>query len=783
MPEYADVDSENEQNNQDIEDNENIEDNDSDDDSNNQDTFSLDQLNQLENPETIIKKLRVPKLLRKYMEMDNIAEDLDEQQRTKIVDICLSGLDADKESRRDWEEKMKKAFDLVKTTIKSKNTPWKDSANIKYPLITSACMHFNARVIPEIVKNDRVVEVRVMVPDDDMHTIDDRASRLSAHMSYQLLGQSDHWLWDTDRALMILPMMGVVFRKSFFNPIIGQPDTMLCLPDEIIINANVSSLESARRITHIQFVSSNDLIENMKAGLYIEYDLKDLCQSYMEPNNDGINIEGKLTTQPVQIYSNNDDYKNQSLYDLDHERAEIHGWLDLDGDNYQEPYIITIHRSSRKLLRISARYNEDSFDYNSNGEMIKINAINNFTDYHFIPDPCGSYYSLGFGMLLLETNETVNTALNQLIDAGTLSNMQSGFIGSGVRINSGDLTFKPGEWKHVPTVAGNVLSQNIVPLPIKEPSVVLFNLMQYLVDSTKTITSITDMMSGDNPPPNQPAATTMAMVEESQKIYSSVLGRIYQSLKKEFQKLFEINKRYLNKQERFIDAEKSGMVFRDDYLINDYGIFPVADPKLSSTVQRVSQAQALLALISDPIINKVEIYKNYLRILKVKNVDNYIVLPDPNAPPPPEQLKTEAEIQHIKMKTAGELMDRELKATELGLKEVEISGKNLHYGGKLAKDKIDSVIQLAQLHNEEPGEDIERAVADEEAMTTSTQQQGIPVGPYNTFKNMQAITNESIAKTHEQINPQPQSQMQQPQLPQNITPVLAEAAGLPQENA
>ena len=214
--------------------------------------------------------IRMPNKLKQYMDMTNIAESLEEKQLNDIANFVIDSTENDESSRSKWEEVIKKVIDLVNTDLKGKSYPWENAANIKFPMVMGSCVQFNARTMPEIIKNDKVVAVRNMSPDDPKHLKCKRADDLAAHMSYQLLGQSNHWVTDTDQLLMMLPLMGIVFRKSFYNSIIKQPDSKLVSPLDVIVNMAATSLESAQRITHRFSMSANEIMENMNAGLFIK---------------------------------------------------------------------------------------------------------------------------------------------------------------------------------------------------------------------------------------------------------------------------------------------------------------------------------------------------------------------------------------------------------------------------------------------------------------------------------------------------------------------------------
>jgi hypothetical protein len=564
-----------------------------------------------------------------------------------------------------------------------------------------ACIHFNSAIISEIIKNDKVVEARLMAPDDDLHQKSKKAERISDHMSYQLLGQSDNWVRDTDKLMMMLPMVGMCYRKSFFNSIKGMPDTELCSASKVIVNNTIKSLESAQRITHQLDMTTNEIVENMKKGLFIEYPIEDLTGSnYSEEGDEEYNYS-------IPSFSVNKEI-NDNFYDTTHEILEQHRFLDLDGDGYQEPYIVTIHKDSQKVLRIVARYDQGSFEFDDDGTFVKINPIHYFTDFHFIPSPNGSFHSYGFGNLLYNVNETINSILNQLIDAGVLSNRQCGFIGKDLRTQKGDLDFRPGEWKQVISAPGTTIAQNVYPLPIKEPSQTLYSLLIFLIDSATKLTSVGDVMAGEMPPPNTPAATVMAVVEV-------------------------------------------GMVSIRDYMEPNYGIFPVADPKLSSSIQRNMQAQALLQLDKYPQINLDNILRNYLDVLKVKNPDMYLKQPDPNAPPPMELQLADAKKRNIEMDTACKLIDRELEAWSNAIDETKVKSQSAYYGGQLAGDKVESIAKITALERQATKEEIAQAATEEELLTKGTQLQDVPVDVHQRLGALENLVGNTLSTLVNQL--------------------------------
>lgn len=631
------------------------------------------------------RKGTIPQELQRYMALDNIVPELKEQELTDLTSKAIHGLEIDKSSCEVWNSQVEEAMKIAKQTVDGKSWPWSNASNVLYPLIASACIQFNARTNPEIIQGNKAVNVAVMIPDPQGEQ-EDRAERLGDHMSYQLLGQSPNWRRDTDKLTMILSMIGTVYRKSYFDPIEKRPQIDLCLPSQIIINNSISSLEAARRITHVLHLSTNQLLERMNAGVYEKYSFDDL----------GIEEESESSIKADLDGNDNVDDELEEVY-------EQEMYADLDDDYYEEPYIITIHKKSQKVLRLVARYDEDSFVFGDQNQFIKIKPIEHYTDYHFIPAPDGSFLSMGFGRLLYPINNIINTTLNQLLDAATLANLQCGFIGKGARIRKEDMRFEPGEWKWINVPTGGTLQQNIMPLPIKEPSAVLYNLLQFMIQTGEKLGSISDVLLGQAPGANTPATTVMAMIEQGMKVYSSMLYRLYDSFQKEFQKLFLINKKYLVEEEKFMFATTSGIVRREDYEQSEYGVFPVLDPTMSSDAMRLARAQALEHMKEDPNIDPRDITRRYLEALKVPNIDKAMTPePDPNAPPPIQEQQAEAElelthanIQKTKMEISDILMNAENRA-EQTQNAINNSYIQAAIGGaQVASQKIASINQTA----------------------------------------------------------------------------------------
>jgi len=354
-----------------------------------------------------------------------------------------------------------------------------------------------------------------------------------------------------------------------------------------------------------------------------------------------------------------------------YEIIEQHCYYDLDDDGYAEPYIVTFHRQTRKILRISARYDENTMLFNDDGSLAGIEPIQYYTKFGFIPSPDGGFYDIGFGMLLGPLNESVNTLINQLTDAGTLNNLQSGFIGKGLRLRMGDMRFMPGQWQAVNAV-GDDLKKQIFPLPTKEPSPVLFQLMGTLITSGKELASVAEIFTGKMPGQNTPATTTMATVEQGMKVFTAIYKRIYRSLAEEFCKLFKLNATYLDPQT--YSAVVNEPIGPDDFDDTTYRVIPAADPNAVSAQEKLSKAQGLLELLPIGVLDPIQVIT---RVLQAQEQPNYEKLFNQDVqqtgqmpPPPPDpkvqelQMKMQAQQQELGLKSAQQQQSMELESRD-----------------------------------------------------------------------------------------------------------------------
>jgi chaperonin GroES len=565
---------------------------------------------------------------KKLQSSDNIATLLSEQELLKIAAKVDSGYKFDEKSRKEWKESNKQAMLIAKQVTEQKTYPWKDAADIKFPLITQAVIDFAAREYPEIIQNDKVVKAMTFGNDPDDAKFK-RAQRVGKFMSFQLLRLMGDWEASLDQLLHMLPLLGTVFKKTYYDYITEEVCSEVCHPERIVVNYKARSLDEAARVTHILIMSKNDIVCRMRAGIY-----KDINCDLLFNTIDYPALTDSASSENVPQFDDKDEC----------EVLEQHCWLDLDGDDYAEPYIVTQHKNTQEILRIISRFKE--VKYNKKKQIQCIVAHQYFTVFRFLMSPDGGFYGTGLGTLLLPLNATINSIFNQLIDSGTLSNTQGGFIDSKVRLKNGDVSLKGGEFKVVQVSGMGKLSDYITPLPTKEPSQTLFQLLGLIINASKDLVSNNDLLKGKGETQNVPATTTMAMIEQGLKIYSAITKRLFLALGKEYQKIFELNQEYLKNtiyQEVMDDPMADVSV---DFNTSKMDVVPIADPSAATETQRLVRAQTLLSL---PGLDPYAVQHYFLESMNLDQevIDKLLPKPDPNAPPSPEVQKLMAEVAKL----------------------------------------------------------------------------------------------------------------------------------------
>lgn len=620
----------------------------------------------------------VTERLQRFVDSDNIAEELTTEQLQQIGGQVCSEYNIDAQSNSDWREMAEKALEVAMQAPEAKNYPFPGASNVKYPLVTVAALQFNARAYPAIVDGSNIVKAKITGSDKGIPAADpqtgqpqiqmdpqtgqpaldqngqpqpvwqvepgakrEKADRIAAHMSYQLGEEMEEWEEDTDTLLMQLPIVGTAFRKVYYDPTLGRNKSEMIAGPDLVVHAKTRSLETAPRITHKLTLYPSEIQDRQLAGLWLEA---------FDPGTATSDADGDEDAQ--------------------HEFYEQHRLIDLDEDGYREPYIVTVHKDSQEVVRVVANYGLDDITMGAT-KVRRIERRDYFVKYGFIRDPKGGFYDIGFGALLESLGASIDTTINQLLDAGHLQNAGGGFIGSGLRLKKSTLTMEPGVYKTVDTT-GTKIREAIYQMQHPGPSSVLFTLLGMLIDAAKDITAVQDIMTGDTKDANQTATTTLALIEQGMKVFTAIYKRIYLSLKREFKLLYRLNAEHLDDQTYFNVLDEEEAIARQDYQEGNYDVCPVADPRLVTDMQKLARAQLLLQFADDPYHDPMEVRRRYHMAAGQDDVDSLLRVPQPPQPSEMEVAGVQAQLNESDAKATKDRAQAAKAAAEAQFAGVDL---------------------------------------------------------------------------------------------------------------
>ncbi len=638
-------------------------------------------------------EVSVAERLFRWISTINIAAEIDDDELGRIGAKVIEEFELDESSREEWYDQNKQALELAMQVAEEKTTPWPKASNVIFPLITVAAVQFQARAGGAIIPGRNVVKGVVIGNDKGEPEIDPqtgqvlpvvdqagqpvpgpdgqlqpqwrippgekrrRSDRIAGHMSWQLLHEMEEWEEDTDKLLIMLPIAGCVFRKTYFEPGLETNVSELATAQNVVINYHAKSMRRAQRISERVSFYPSEIEEKMRGDIWLRHDFGQAVASGDD------NEETEVT---------------QGDKDAPHEFIEQHRRWDLDEDGYPEPYVITVHRHTSKVVRIVARYDAEGVKLRGD-RVISVKPVEYYTKFDFLPNPDGGIYGMGYGKLLCPLNDSVNTVINQLIDAGTLANSATGFIGRGLSIHSGAVKFTKGEFKPV-NAPGSRIREAIVPLEFKEPSQVLFTLLGLLIEAAKEVSSVKDVMTGETSAATMAPTTLLGLIDQGLTVFTGIYKRVHRSLGREFNKLYRLNRLYLEDEAGFRDGEEWREVTREDYAVGG-GVVPVSDPSMVSNLQKLARAELLKSYTGDPMINQIEIRRRVLDAAEIPDIDDLIEEPQPQPPDPLQVLQIQALEAQI-AKTAADIETEYAQAASERVKQI--------------KDLSQSVLYLAQ---------------------------------------------------------------------------------------
>jgi chaperonin GroES len=486
---------------------------------------------QFAGPDALPALPEIPEPLRQlaeWAEMPNVAFEIDEGEASRIAARVIDEYDIDKSSRSDWEAEARDAMDAVLQKTEAKAVPWPNAANIKFPLLTTAALQFGARSYPAIVQGDRVVRVKTIGP-DPYGLKQERADRVALHMSHQLLEEQDGWETDLDIMLHQLPIIGHGYKKVYREHATGVNVSEFASAMNIVVNQTTKDIRRVPRITEELELYPDEIEERVRDERFVPFE-------YGAASAD----EAAEIDRDAAARQGDDDAAHLFL-------VQYRYW-DLDGDGLREPWIATVHKATGKLVRLQANYDLETARLSQDQQqIIKLPRYHYFVGFPFVPDPNGGYHGIGFGRLLKSIGETVNSSLNQMLDAATLQNQGGGFIGSGMNVKKSKIAVRMNEWT-VLNVPGQKIRDAMVAHDFKGPSPVLFQLLGLMIDAGKQIASVQEVLTGDTGARTMQPTTLLALIEQGLKVFTAIIKRVFRSLKREFELLYELNRRYPDEQ-------------------------------------------------------------------------------------------------------------------------------------------------------------------------------------------------------------------------------------------
>jgi hypothetical protein len=548
---------------------------------------------------------------------NNLAEDLDEGALTKLAGELSSDIDNDRNSRKDWEKTYTEGLKLLGLNYEERTEPWNGASGVFHPMITEAVVRFQSETITEMFPAAGPVRTKIIGKETPEKL--QAAQRVEADMNYELTEVMREFRPEQERMLWSLPATGSAFKKVYFDPSLNRQVSMFIPAEDIILPYGTTDLDTCYRITHVMRKTKNEIVKLQKAGFYRDCDLE------------------QPTKQSTDIQKAKD--KETGFTDINDERYtlyEVHVDLDIDGYNDEEdgeetgialPYVVTMIKGSNQVLAIRRNWLEE--------DDLKLKR-QHFVHYQYIPG-FGAY---GFGLFHLIGGfaKSATSIMRQLVDAGTLSNLPGGLKSRGLRIKGDDTPIAPGEFRDV-DIGSGALRDNILPLPYKEPSQVLYTLLGNIVEEGRRFASTADMNVSDMSA-QAPVGTTLALLERQLKVMSAVQARLHYSFKQELRLLAGIIRDYTDTNYEYEpdgDDDMSGNqgAKQEDY--DHVDVIPVSDPNAATMSQRVVQYQAVMQMAQSApdIYNMPQLHRNMLEVLGIKNADKLVPLPDDMKPKDP----------------------------------------------------------------------------------------------------------------------------------------------------
>lgn len=690
--------------------------------------------------EADLDKQTLPQLI-SWIRKPNIAEDIDGEVLGKLATQVIEDFNDDKGSMDDWEKFIEAGRRLAKQELGGKSEPWEKSANFKSPVLLQASIKFGDRANLALLKKKDLVKFDVVGNDED-GTKADQGKNVVTHMNYQLNYEMEEWRGDQDAMLYQVSSEGCEFKHTFFDATLGRNMSEVIKYPDFAINQKATNILTTP-FSILRDFKQNTVLEKQRAGIW----------------SDDVTIVIDRDTNKTK----GDEKDNVS----DERFIEQQCFYDLDGDGYEEPYLVVVHQNTRKVLRIVARYEEDNIfvkdsddsvmslrkvmdfrqgerkasiaeqrdkgleideaDITTDGlDLVRIDPINAITKYGFIPDFIdGNYLNLGYLHLLASMTQAINSSSNHLLNAGFLRNLQGGWLARGFRKLMGPIKFKPGHWEET-DIPVDKLQAGMLPHQYQEPSQVLLAMNQGMTAEAKEVIAITDLVSAVGA--NAPATTMLGLIQEQLMPVTALIMRIYRAEKEEFIKLYNLNAKFTDPEDYQIILDDPEADFTVDYDVRKLDIMPAANPEMTSKIQNLIQSQVLLDE-SERILqlggNPIPVMKDFLDNLGVDSQQIF-----------PEETEDEQKARVEKLRADQALQTKVIeKQLELGEREIITLEQRELIRLELAKVEIGEIMSKMLLN-------LEKAETEDTKNAISIYTQGLQTLDDKIVKQIETIKNE-----------------------------------------
>jgi hypothetical protein len=544
----------------------------------------------------------------------NLAEEMPERELQRISGELLSEYDANSESRSEWAETYTKGLELLGFTYDERTQPFRGASGVTHPLLAEAATQFQAQAFNELLPPQGPVKTSIMGKESRQKQ--EQARRVKTFMNYYITNVMEEYTPDMDQMLFVLPLAGSTFKKTYYDEAMGRIVSRFVPAENLVVPYNTSDLDTCPNITQVVTTSLNDMRKMQVSGFYRDVEVVPAQKEMSEIS--------EMTDKIGGFEPSNIDY-NCTLLEC-HVDLDLDGYEDVDDDGeptgIKIPYVVTLSLDNGQVLSIRRNYREDDE---------KKKKIAYFTHYKFLPG--FGFYGLGLIHTIGGLSRTATSALRQLIDAGTLSNLPAGFKARGLRISDTDDPLQPGEFRDV-DAPGGAIRDSIMPLPFKGPDATLFNLLGFVVQAGQRYATITDLKVGDG---NQqaPVGTTIAMLEQGTRVMSAVHKRLHYAMRQEFKILARLMSETLPQEYPYTIAGGDETIMATDF-DDRVDVIPVSNPNVFSQAQRIVLAQTKMQLAAQApdMHNMHEVFRDMYEALGVTDIDRIMKVVPTDEPVP-----------------------------------------------------------------------------------------------------------------------------------------------------